>query len=156
MTVRSKVSDALIFNEANVTYSPDRSRSLQELEGTDWGDPDPNDTDMVQRIHSLRRKPLSHLSDEELRLAVSQQVGTPHLLEIALDRLTSDPLLECEHYPGDLLAALVRLDESEWVGRPDLKTDLAACFQIAIERPDDDTDALRDILGLPGDPQRIN
>lgn len=122
----------------------------------DWGDPDPNDTDMVQRIHALRRKPLSRLSDEELRLAVSQQVGTPYLLELALDRLKSDPLLECEHYPGDLLAALVRLDEIEWVERPDLKVDLAAYFRMAMERQGDETDALRDILDLPSSSQRIN
>ena len=122
----------------------------------DWGDPDPNDTDVVQRIHALRRKPLSDLSDEELRLALSQQVGTPHLLELALDRLRSDPLLECEHYPGDLLAALVRLDESEWADRPDLKADLATYFRMALERQDDDTSALRDILDLPSGSQRIN
>jgi len=38
---------------------PDFSRSLQELEESDWGDPKPDDTWMVRTLHAIRRKPMS-------------------------------------------------------------------------------------------------
>ena len=83
---------------------PDYSRSLQELDGCDWGDPEDNDTLMVRALHAIRRKPMISLTDGELRLAVSQRVGEPFIVWLAIDRLEKVPLLEGDYYPGDILS----------------------------------------------------
>ena len=40
----------------------------------------------------MRRKPLRDLSDEELRLAIGQQIGLKFLVPVALERLVANPL----------------------------------------------------------------
>jgi hypothetical protein len=70
-------------------------------------------------------------------------------LELALERLGPNPLVEGDHYPGDVLAALVRLDEKEWAGRDDLRARLAKLFSHAMELSSDDADGFRASLELP-------
>ena len=134
----------------------DRSRSLQELDGEDWGDPRTAETPMIGRVLALRRKPLDALTVGEVRLAVGQKVGFPLTLELAIDRLRPDPLVEGDHYPGDLLAALLRLDEKDWDGRDDHRAELAKLFHQAVEQSTSDADDFRDILKLPSSGHRSN
>ena len=122
----------------------------------DWGDPETAETPMIGRVLALRRKPLEDLTNEEVRLAVSQKVALPLVLELAIERLRADPLLEGDHYPGDLLAALVRLDEEDWGGRADLRSDLAELFRQAMEQSGDDADAFRESLELPASGRQAN
>ena len=104
---------------------------------------------MIGRVLALRRKPLASLTNGEVRLAVGQKVGFPFTLELAIDRLRADPLVEGDYYPGDLLTALVRLEETEWEGRNDLTSELTVLFRQALKRPNEETEALRDSLQLP-------
>lgn len=129
---------------------PDFSRSIQELEESDWGDPKPADTWMVRTIHAIRRKPVSSLTDEELRLAVSQQVGEPFVVFLAIERLEQDPLLEGGCYPGDILSALIRQTSEEvWDSNPGLRSKLTSSYERALARAAEDTDSFRESLGLP-------
>jgi hypothetical protein len=127
----------------------DESKSLQELDGDDWGDPETAETPMIGRVLALRRKPLRDLTDGEVRLAIGQKVGFPIVLEVAVRRLRADPLIEGDYYPGDVLAALVRLDEADWRGRDDLHADPEALFCQAMEQSTENADAFRESLQLP-------
>lgn len=104
---------------------------------------------MSGKVLTLRRKPLESLTDGEVRLAVGQKVGFPHILELAIQRLRAHPLIEGDYYPGDVLAALIRLDEGDWEGSNDLLAELAELFRQAMQLSNEDADAFRDSLQLP-------
>lgn len=150
------IGDTGIPHLMSATMKIDRSKSLQELDGVDWGDPTTAETPMIGRVLALRRKPLECLSNGEVRLAVGQRVGFPLILELAVERLSHDPLIEGDNYPGDILAALVRLDEQDWAGRDDLRARLAELFALAMNVSSEDADDFRAILELPSRGSRAN
>lgn len=123
--------------------------SLQTLEASDWGEPDPGDTHMVKRVYSLRRKALRSLTDDEVRLAIGQRVGFPFVLDLAFERLRDDPLLEGGCYPGDILSALIRADEAVWHNRPHLREKLSELYCQALAAPTDISETFRESLSLP-------
>jgi hypothetical protein len=127
----------------------DGSKSLQELERADWGKVTTAETPMIGRVLALRRKPLRNLSDAEVRLAVSQKVGFPYTLELAINRLSSNPLVAGENYPGDILAALLRVEEAEWVGRDALRARLTELFKRAMSLTGEGAEDFREAAGLP-------
>jgi len=97
----------------------DRGKSLQELEGCDWGEPTYHSY-LVTTIHRLRRLPLKDFSAEDLRLGIGQNVGLPFLMPLAVEWLEREPLAEGDYFPGDLLTAVLWIDGSFWPGHPDL------------------------------------
>jgi hypothetical protein len=92
----------------------DRSKSLQELEGQDWGDPTYN-SHLVTECHRLRRVPLQDFSAGNLRIMMGQQIGLPYLIPLAIECLRDDPLLEAEFYCGDLLVSTLKVDPQFWL-----------------------------------------
>lgn len=108
-------------------------RSLDDLEGC-WGPPPVDATNLVRRCHELHQTPLPDLSSEQLRLALSQQIGLSWIVPLAADALEREPLLEGDNYAGDVLAAALRLPaealEPEHVAR------LCAIAATAIESVD--------------------
>ncbi|MDU0290508.1 contact-dependent growth inhibition system immunity protein [Saccharothrix longispora] len=94
--------------------------TLQELEGTDWGDPPADATHLIRTVHRLRRKPIAELDTEDLRVLIGQQVGLRRLVPLALEVLREDPLAEGHLYAGDLRDAVRRLDDSFWAAHPEL------------------------------------
>src|SRR5262245_36197374 len=86
-----------------------RARSLEDLEGEVWGAPEYG-SQLVLKVHRLRRIPLHLLTIENLRLLLGQRISPGLLLPLAMEQLESDPLVEGALYPGDLLGAVVRLD----------------------------------------------
>jgi hypothetical protein len=48
------------------------------------------------------------LTDEDLRLAIGQDVGTGFLLPLAIERLRANPLASGDMYEGDLLNNVLR------------------------------------------------
>jgi hypothetical protein len=103
----------------NVMTSFDRTKTLQELEGQDWGDPT-FESSLVTTCHRLRRKRLEEFKVEDLRIMIGQKIGLPFLVPIALERLEIAPLVEGDFYPGDLLAMVLRVDDAFWTSHPDL------------------------------------
>jgi hypothetical protein len=134
----------------------DGSKSLQELEGVDWGSATTAETPMIGQLLALRRKPLRDLSAAEVRLAVSQKVGFPYTLELALERLSSNPLVEGENYPGDILAALLRVEDGDWVGRDALRARLTELFTRVMSLTGEDADEFRQAAGLPSNGSCLN
>ena len=96
----------------------DELRTLEQLDGQDWGHPVDAPTFMVARCLRLRRTPLKSFTDGGLRLLVSQKISLEILVPKALRRVSDDPLLEAEYYPGDMLNALLRVDKSYWSDNP--------------------------------------
>jgi len=123
--------------------------SIEQLEGTCWEDPGPNATTLVEECHALRKKALCTLTDDELRLAVGQEMGFPYLLDLAFERLAEDPLLDTGCFPGDLLANLIRMTDDAWTVRPELRRKLSHYFDHAMSQPVELTESFREILKLP-------
>ena len=96
----------------------DRSRSLQELEGVDWGEPTYRSS-LVTTCHRLRRKPLNWFTEEDLHIMIGQKVSLPYLIPLAAERLEDDPLVEARFFRGDLLAVVLmeRHRHSDWFQR---------------------------------------
>jgi len=80
----------------------DETKTLEELEGLDWGEPI-FDLPIYHQIYGLRKKPLKSLTTGELRLLIGQQVGLPFLVPKALLLLEENPLINTQYYEGDLL-----------------------------------------------------
>ncbi len=62
----------------------------------------------MARCAALRKVPLANLSASDCRALLTQGVGTQYVVPMALDFVESDPLVEGDYYPGDLLTALLR------------------------------------------------
>src|SRR5437588_9098220 len=98
----------------------ERSKSLQELEGQDWGDGD-FPSYLVRTCHALRRKPLRDFTVEDLRIMIGQNFSLEYLVPLAIERLQRDPLAAGDFYPGDLLGSVLKVKSSFWQRRPDLR-----------------------------------
>ncbi|MGW5668371.1 contact-dependent growth inhibition system immunity protein [Micromonospora sp. NPDC003776] len=88
--------------------------TIERLERDVWPAPGPDATFLVRRCTELRRKPLPEFTVEDLRVMLGQEIGVAVLLPRAVGVLLREPLAEGDHYPGDLLANVLRLPESAW------------------------------------------
>ena len=92
----------------------DRTKTLEQLEGHAWGAPN-FPSHVVKECHRIRRKRIADFTNEELRLAISQQMGLTYLLPLAIERLNADPLTAGDYFVGDLLGAVLRVPKNTWV-----------------------------------------
>lgn len=69
-------------------------------------------TDEVERIY---RTAPADLSLSELTTALQQNASAEHLVGLALDVITADPMTEGTNYPGDVLRCLMGLNRSFWL-----------------------------------------
>ena len=88
-------------------------KSIEELENDYWEDSDFNSY-IVLTTQNARKKPVSQLSDEEIRLLIGQKIGLKYLIPIALSLISKDPLVEVTFYKGDLLSQLLKLSYNDW------------------------------------------
>ena len=95
-------------------------RTLDELDPPSWPSPAADATPLVRRVHELRRVPLSGLAPADLRMLLTQRVGLPYVLPLAVRLLLEQPLLDAYFYEGDLLLAAVGAPTSAWTMLPDL------------------------------------
>ena len=93
-------------------------RSLEELDGHNWGEPETAPTGMVATCLRLRRTPLGALGPGDLQLLISQKIGLEYLMAKAIQVVSETPFLEAEFYPGDLLRTLLRVDVKYWGENP--------------------------------------
>jgi len=109
----------------------DRSKSLQQLDGEDWGEPT-FDSHLVSECHRLHRVPLRDFTIEDLRITIGQDIGLEHLVPLALERLHDDPFAEGAYYPCDLLVSVLRAEARFWQSHPELRERLVAITERAI------------------------
>ncbi|MFK0114251.1 contact-dependent growth inhibition system immunity protein, partial [Streptomyces sp. NPDC091217] len=102
----------------------DRDRSLEELERDRWPAPPADASRLVATVHALRRRPISNLTVEDMRLLIGQNVGLSYLLPFALEVLRHDPMAEGDMYEGDLLSAVVTRSPAVWNEWPELGREL--------------------------------
>jgi hypothetical protein len=90
------------------------TKSIEQLEKDIWKNPSEFPTDMVEKCYRYRKISIAELTDEQIRLLISQQIGTEHLIGIALEKLERNILTECDFYEGDLLVAVSNLPTEFW------------------------------------------
>ncbi len=98
----------------------DRTKTLQELESKDWGEPNFG-SHLVTECHRLRRVALCEFTTEDLRIMIGQQIGLEYLIPLAIERLRDDPFAEGDFYHGDLLQNVLRADSRFLVNHPDYR-----------------------------------
>ena len=113
------------------------------------GDPRDACTPMAAEIYRSWRKPLAHLTDDEIGGLVVQLYGFPYLHGSVIPKLEADPLYDGGHYPGDVLSVLLRAGPDIWVDRLEYQDRLRSFYERAMARPADENDAFRETLGLP-------
>ncbi|GAA3619970.1 hypothetical protein GCM10022267_02650 [Lentzea roselyniae] len=99
-----------------------RDRTLAHLSDDAWLRPDSSSTQLYRDLCELRDLPVRELTPTSLYLLVTHQVGLDVTALLALEHVESDPLRSFALYPGDLLAALLRVDHSFWADHPELLT----------------------------------
>lgn len=114
---------------------PDR-HSVSALGGWTWTDPVPDEGDsgVVRRFHALHTVPIGQLTPADLRFLIGQNECLLHLVPKAMAMLQTDPWIETEFYPGDLLSALLRINHPAgyWsVGNPNF-SDLVSLARKAV------------------------
>ncbi len=112
--------------EAAWTLSDLSGLSLQDFDGQDWGDPEPDETYLVRTCTLLHRKPLGQFSDEDTRIMIGQQIGLETLIPLALGMLGQQPLAAGDLYPGALLSAVAEAPGEYWTAHPEQRATVTA------------------------------
>jgi hypothetical protein len=89
-------------------------QSIQQLEKSDWGEPETGETSLIQDCLRLRRVPIRNLTLHDLVTLIGQSIGLDWLVPLALERLRKEPLTEAFYYDGDLLAAVLSVKKTLW------------------------------------------
>lgn len=100
------------------------SRTIEQLEATQWPNPSGEAPPHVRRCHALRRVPVEQLAPGDLRALITQDIGLNYLVPLALALLKSNPMLQAEYYPGDLLCATMGVGPGYWPKAPQELTTL--------------------------------
>lgn len=105
----------------------DKTKSLQELERTNWGEPG-YPSYLVKTCHRLHCKPLCEFTVEDLRIMIGQNFGLKYLIPLAIEVLRVNPFASGDFYDGDLLHSVLKVKPEFWQDNPDLWVDV---FSIA-------------------------
>ncbi len=90
------------------------TKSIEQLEKDVWKNPPEFPTDLIEKCYSYRKVSISELTNEQIRLLISQEIGTDYLIRIALETLEHNILTECDLYKGDLLDVVSKLPNEFW------------------------------------------
>jgi len=108
----------------------DRRRvSIAEIEGMHLSRPGAEASHFHRRCHEAATKPLSDLTASDLRVLISQDIGLRYVLPIALEIVETAPLLESDHFKGDLLAAILRASKEFYREHPELRARVAKLLE---------------------------
>ena len=91
-----------------------KTKSIEQLEKDIWKEPSKFPTDLVEKCYRYRKISIAELTNEQLRLLISQKIGTKYLIGIVLEKLERNILTECDFYEGDLLVAVSNLPTEFW------------------------------------------
>ena len=89
-------------------------KSIEELEKDVWKKPSEFPTDLVEKCYQYRKISIAELTNEQIRILISQKIGIEYLIGIVLEKLERNILTECDFYEGDLLVAVSGLPTEFW------------------------------------------
>lgn len=89
------------------------TQSIEQLENDFWKETD-FPTGLVERCYRYRKVPISDLTPAQLRTLIGQQIGLKYLIPLTLAILKNNILIEAEFYEGDLLSAVLDVDDKFW------------------------------------------
>ena len=95
-------------------------KSLNEIEHTNYGNPDEAPTFLVKRCLQLAKIPVGDFSVEDLRIMIGQEFGLKYLIPLAIEKLEENLFAEGDYYPGDLLSNVLKAPLSFWKQHMDL------------------------------------
>jgi hypothetical protein len=121
----------------------DRNKTLQELEGEDWGNHE-FDSHLVVTCHELRKIPVGSFGIEDLRIMIGQNFSLDYLIPLALETLDDDIYADGDFYCGDLLNAVLRVELNFWNKNPRYKSDLENIIAKNIKELEDLLTAFRE------------
>ena len=90
------------------------NKSLEELENDYWNTPAVFPTGLVEKAFLLRRKKISELDSDDIRILISQNIGLKYLVPEAIEILQKNIFEEALYYPGDLLLTLLNIKDDYW------------------------------------------
>ena len=90
------------------------TKTIEQLENDIWEKPSEFPTDLVEKCYRYRKISIEELTNEQIRLLISQKIGIEHIIGIALKKLEQNILTECDFYEGDLLIAVSNLPTEFW------------------------------------------
>lgn len=121
-----------------------RNKTLEQLEGEIWGKP-PFRTHLVTTCYTLRKKPLSEFTVEDLRIKIGQNESLPYLIPLAIEVLTENPFAGGDYYNGDLLGSALSVKKDFWREFPHFYT---AIEQILQKAESVETEQAKEILTI--------
>lgn len=92
----------------------DTNLTIEQLERDIWKAPGKDVSALIVNVYKARKKPLAHLSIEDLRLLISQGIGLKYTIPLAIEILKFNVLAEGDHYEGDLLLSVLLVDHHYW------------------------------------------
>jgi hypothetical protein len=101
-----------------------REKSLEQLENEKIERAHP-ETLLTKTVYLLWSKPLKDYAVRDLRVMIGQGFGLKHLVPIAIERLSENPFVEGDYYPGDLLNAVLNISPKFWKEHSDLYWEVA-------------------------------
>ncbi len=90
------------------------TKSIEQLEKDVWKNPSEFPTDMIEKCYRYRKISIAELTNEQIRLLISQKIGVEYLIGVALEKLERNILTECDFYEGDLLVTISGLPTEFW------------------------------------------
>jgi hypothetical protein len=91
-----------------------KSKSLEQLENDYWKEESEFPTGLIQRCFEYRKVRLSDLTNEQIRLLISQKIGLKFLIGIALEILEQNIIAQGDLYKGDLLDVVSKVPAEFW------------------------------------------
>ncbi len=122
-----------------------RNKSLEELDGEDWGKP-PVPSHLVRTCYSLRKKPLREFTAEDLRIKIGQNESLEYLIPIAIEALQKNPFIDGDYYEGALLNAILSVKKEFWDENIQLYNSVEEILQKAESFGDDDSQEILTVL----------
>ncbi len=90
------------------------TKSIEQLEKDIWKNPSKFPTDLIEKCYRYRKISIAELTNEQIRLLISQKIGIEYLIGITIEKLERNILTECDFYEGDLLVAVSNLPIEFW------------------------------------------
>lgn len=110
----------------------DHNKTIEELENDFWPLVD-FPTGLVEKCYLYRKISVNKLLTGQIRLLIGQDIALPILIPIAIEKLNSNMLEEGGLYPGDLLSAVISVDNNYWANNPDQKKQLVELIKKQID-----------------------